>query len=133
MKTCRSCSESKPLTEYYTRYSICKVCKNEQNKQWSFNNPDKVKQQRRKTRLKTNYNLTELQYAEMLVNQNGCCALCKGTDENKHLAVDHCHATGKVRGLLCINCNTLLGKVHDDILLLQNMIDYLNLYKEKQN
>ena len=56
-------------------------------------------------------------YNEMLVDQNNVCAICKQPETAydsrlklvKKLAVDHCHSTGKIRGLLCISCNTKLG------------------------
>ena len=50
-------------------------------------------------------------YNNLFVIQNGCCALCgkHQKDLKKNLAVDHCHTTGKIRGLLCITCNTHLG------------------------
>jgi len=44
--------------------------------------------------------------------------------------VDHCHVTGKYRGLLCNRCNTSLGFVNDDIELLENMVKYLKEYKQ---
>jgi hypothetical protein len=133
MKFCRSCKQDKPSEAFYARYSVCKYCKNEQSKAWSLRNPDKVKQQRRKTRLKTKYGLTEESYAEMFNQQNGLCALCGETEPTKKLAVDHCHETGKLRKLLCTNCNTVLGKVHDNVDLLRKMVNYLDFYKENQN
>lgn len=67
----------------------------------------------------------------MLDAQQNKCAIC-GTDAsefNKAFAVDHCHTTGKVRGLLCWHCNTSIGKFKDDVLLLQRAIDYLQIHK----
>jgi len=51
---------------------------------------------------KTRYNLTDEQYQKMLNEQGRKCAICK---EQKRLCVDHCHKTGKIRGLLCFGCN----------------------------
>ena len=132
-KFCRSCNQDKPIESFYARYSVCKYCKNEQSKKWSLQNPDKVKQQRRKTWLKTKYGLTEESYAEMFNQQKGLCALCGEPEPIKKLAVDHCHETGKLRKLLCTNCNTVLGKVHDNVDLLRKMVNYLDFYKENQN
>ena len=72
-------------------------------------------------RLKTRYNITPEQYAEMSINQGNRCAICGNEETAQHnhtkkiqkLAVDHCHITGKVRGLLCQDCNRGLGKFHD--------------------
>lgn len=83
--------------------------------------------------LKRNYKITLDQYNQMLLDQNLVCAIClkeetsvdKKLGKVKDLAVDHCHTTGKVRGLLCWKCNTSLGKL-DSIEYLQRAIDYLN-------
>lgn len=70
----------------------------------------------RKYRLKGKYNLTPEEYDAMLLEQNGACAICKalpGSSKNGVLHVDHCHETGKVRGLLCDSCNLTLGRFND--------------------
>jgi hypothetical protein len=51
---------------------------------------------------------------------------------NRSLAVDHCHKTGKVRGLLCGNCNRFLGQIDDDINTAERLLEYLNKYKDIQ-
>ena len=62
----------------------------------------------------------------MLGAQNGRCAICgRPETEAGGLAVDHCHATGKVRGLLCTLCNTALGKFRDRTDILRAAIRYL--------
>lgn len=82
--------------------------------------------------LKRNYGLSLDQYREMLQAQDGKCAIC-GNGETaivhgkvKTLAVDHDHATGAVRGLLCYGCNSVLGQARDDRELLLNAIKYLD-------
>ncbi len=63
--------------------------------------------------------------------QNGLCAICNQPEtafmKNKimYLAVDHDHKTGKIRGLLCSNCNNGLGRFYDNVELLQNAIGYI--------
>lgn len=71
-------------------------------------------------------------YSQMLQAQNGVCAIC-GNPETatrlgvvKALSVDHCHATGRIRGLLCSDCNTGIGKLKDDLKILQSAIQYLS-------
>jgi hypothetical protein len=63
--------------------------------------------------------------------QNGVCAICKGEGDGKwkKLCVDHDHTTGKVRQLLCRNCNMVLGQVGDNTNLLEEMIKYLQTHK----
>lgn len=68
--------------------------------------------------------MTREAYDQLFEKQQGLCAICKKED-NIRLCVDHDHVTGKVRGLLCKNCNGLLGYAHDSVDALQNAIDYL--------
>ena len=77
------------------------------------------------------YGVTLEQWNEMFQAQGGRCAIC-GTHQcstKKSFSVDHCHKTGKVRGLLCQNCNTALGKFKDDEELLHSAIRYLGSAK----
>lgn len=72
-------------------------------------------------------------YFEMLEKQNGKCAICikpesciDGVSKNiRRLSIDHCHKTGKVRGLLCHRCNTAIGKFDEDVIVMKNAIKYL--------
>jgi len=76
--------------------------------------------------LQRKYDLTHDEYLELSDSQNGCCAICNidpGIDKNLH--VDHDHETGKVRGLLCTQCNSGLGMFKDRIRLLASAIVYL--------
>lgn len=68
------------------------------------------------------YGLTKEQYDSLLAKQNFHCAIC---DESKNLHIDHCHTTGKVRGLLCRAHNLALGGFGDNPNTLQNAISYL--------
>jgi hypothetical protein len=129
-KLCRCCNTDKPLSEYYANYTICKPCKNEQSKQWNKNNVDKVKITRRKVSLKKKYGITVDEYNLKLEAQQHKCAVCGGVDNNKSLAVDHCHKTGKIRDLLCMSCNLVLGKVNDSPELLIKLANYLTKHKE---
>jgi hypothetical protein len=63
----------------------------------------------------------------MFAEQKGCCAICGVHQDNvtKRFSVDHNHSTGKVRGLLCQNCNAGLGNFMDDISNLKSAIEYL--------
>jgi hypothetical protein len=85
-------------------------------------------QQANKDRIELNrirklYNLSAEDYLSMYSSQGGVCITC-GTWK-KRLNVDHCHATGKVRGLLCHSCNLGLGHFKDSIQILKNMVQYL--------
>lgn len=72
------------------------------------------------------YGLTPETYEEMRVSQGGVCAICRKAQTGKiGLVVDHDHVTGRVRGLLCTNCNTGLGKFGDSLLTLESACAYL--------
>lgn len=76
------------------------------------------------------FGITVTQYEEMIISQENSCAICKKhkddfTGRGKNFHIDHCHNTGKVRGLLCSNCNTGLGQFKDNIKTLENAIQYV--------
>ncbi len=81
--------------------------------------------------LSRNFGITLHDYNKRLADQFGVCAICgkretmQTSDGVRALAVDHCHNTGRVRGLLCSRCNTGIGSFEDDVTLLQSAISYL--------
>jgi hypothetical protein len=81
--------------------------------------------------LQRKYGISLLEYSQLFMSQGGKCAICNSdygghrNGEQKALAVDHCHTTGKVRGLLCESCNQGIGKLKDDVKILQSAIRYL--------
>jgi hypothetical protein len=118
-RICLNCGEATPISEMSksskTKSGLNARCKKCQSKY------------SRERNLKRNFNLSESEYQSMFAAQKGCCAIC-GKSRNssgKKLAVDHCHKTGKVRGLLCINCNLGLGSLQDKIEILESAINYL--------
>ena len=125
LKQCRSCGVEKPLSEFYVRNPDCKGCTLLKRKEDYRKNRDKY----RSKELKKNYGITLEEYNLMFAEQDGCCAIC-GTHQcstGKSLAVDHDHISGQIRGLLCANCNTALGKLNDDIETILRAADYLRL------
>ena len=97
-------------------------------KKWYEKNKEKVLAKQKKRNLESDlrkYGITLEKYEAMEKKQNGVCAICMEKEPNKKLAVDHCHITGKVRGLLCSNCNNGLGKFKDSKTLLIKAINYL--------
>lgn len=75
---------------------------------------------------KSRYNLTPEQVEEMAANGCGICGTHEWNGRHKRPHVDHDHKTGKVRGILCSECNTGLGKFKDDLTLLRRAMDYLS-------
>lgn len=89
-------------------------------------NAEQIAAKNRDRWLKYNYNLTQDDYVVMLEAQGGVCKICGKTSQiGRRLAVDHCHTTGLVRGLLCENCNVGIGKLKEDISILESAIKYL--------
>jgi hypothetical protein len=99
---CTPCKEKYYLTAYPTRYHADRM------------------------RLRV-YNITADQYNALHAIQNGCCGICKkhSSEFPKALCVDHCHTTGKVRGLLCDKCNRLIGLANDSDEILCYAINYV--------
>jgi len=81
--------------------------------------------------LRDSFNISLEEYERMLSAQDSVCAICKQPETHKRngklkaLAVDHNHKTGEIRGLLCSDCNTGIGKLKDDPEVLRSAIQYL--------
>ena len=89
----------------------------------------------RENNIRNNYGINGKQYDEIFKKQNGKCAICLKLEQVKHksgtlsqLSIDHDHKTGKTRGLLCRRCNTALGLLQDDLLLLKQAVKYLESF-----
>ena len=98
---------------------------------WDLNK-NIIKRNEKVRRLKRDYKITPKDYNELLIKQNYKCAICNIPESESFngLHIDHCHKTKKVRGLLCMQCNTVLGKVNDNIKILENAITYLKSHNE---
>jgi hypothetical protein len=122
---------AKAKTQYQKDYYLKNKEKmKEQSKQWIINNRDKHNKFLRKAMLKRLYRISLEKYNKIFTEQEGKCAIC-GTHQNelkRKLAVDHNHKTGKVRGLLCYKCNSIIGYSKEDIIILKQTIEYLNKY-----
>ena len=127
-RLCKSCKGLLPLSEFYVserkngkiyRPRTCKKCVNKKSR----DNYDPRK--KKSEHLKYLYGITLDEYNSKLENQGNGCAICgikipggRGT----HFYVDHNHTTGKVRDLLCHNCNFILGYAKEDIDILRAVI-----------
>jgi len=124
----------------YRRLNKEKVA--EASKKYRLSNPEKVKAWEKEWRaiptnvvksragqIKSRYGISMEDLSNMLDEQKGCCKVCGDSliypDSKVGYRIDHCHTTGKVRGLLCHNCNIALGHLKDNIDTLERMIDYL--------
>jgi len=107
-----SCYKSKASYGGYQAQTSCKDCE---------------KERKLRSHLEKTYNLTLEEYNEMVSEQNNQCLLCfqEPSDVYGRLVVDHCHKTGKVRGLLCRMCNIHLSKIEACPDYLNRVIHYL--------
>lgn len=73
------------------------------------------------------YGMTDEHWAQLLVAQGSSCGICRSAEPRggKNWSVDHCHETGRVRGILCSVCNLALGHFDDDLERIQNALIYL--------
>lgn len=97
-------------------------------KAWKDKNRDRVAARARARALERQYGLTPQEYRARLEEQGGRCAICGATDPKTprgSFCVDHDHATGKVRELLCLPCNTALGGFRDNVASMRAAIAYL--------
>lgn len=141
MKTCVVCKQMKNLDEYHNltkskdgKSYRCKSCDKAARARSRAKSPNtKLGYRRRKLQLK--YGITLEDYEQMLKEQNYRCAICKTDNpagrgvirETKvSFAVDHCHTTMRVRGLLCNLCNRALGFFRDDPEIIRRAGEYLN-------
>ena len=129
-RVCGTCKVEKKYSEFHVNkgnahgiHFRCKECTKIYNKKVYFSGKARNRGYKRK------YKITLDDYNRMLKSQNNKCAICNGTATghriNKYLSVDHCHTTGKIRGLLCFTCNIVIGHMKDDVELLEKAIDYL--------
>lgn len=128
---CRVCGS----TEFGTR-NRCKPCRAKESREqwardgklrevtiarkreWRRANPDKARAQDRRS----NYKVIDADYRAMLASQDERCAICRSPNPN---CVDHCHTTGRFRGVLCRTCNAGLGQFRDDPALMRAAARYI--------
>ena len=142
MKTCTVCRISKPLSCFYRREAStdgksphCKVCDNKRRKKWREDNPERNQASQRNRNLLKRYGITLAEYQSLFEAQGCKCGICgvvenysghTGPRKEWSFSVDHCHTTGKIRGLLCNDCNRALGLFKDDKELLKSAIVWLD-------
>lgn len=138
-KYCLKCQQVKPLEDFPVdkryrkgRKSNCRKCTSEYIQTWASTKPPRkfTKEQNQKSRervVKREYGMTWVEYQEFVAKNKKChiCGAKAGKGQSKGLVVDHCHASKKVRGMLCRNCNLGLGFFQDSTLLLSKARRYL--------
>jgi hypothetical protein len=137
-KECLCCQKIKPMAEYgYHKTNkkfknTCKQCNNKKAAEYRKLNRKKYLLSQSNSKLKQNYGISMVEYEQKLIEQQHACAICfsttPGQNNIKRFSVDHCHKTGKIRGLLCSNCNKGIGLLNDSVELLEAAIEYLKLH-----
>ena len=109
------------------------------NRRWMDKNPERLKELRRihyekhkvkikawhrDYKLRITYGITPKEWEELFLSQNSCCAICGNQDSNQW-HTDHCHTTGKIRGILCRTCNPGLGLFKEDADILLKAAEYI--------
>ena len=138
-KVCHKCNTIKNMDFFASDRSrpdgkshFCKECDNKKVRAYYHRNKEIITKKRhdnpddqRNKQYKCLYGITVSEYDELLHKQKGVCAVCGRPPGARRLCVDHSHTNGKVRGLLCKECNTSLGNVNDNIGILRKLIEYL--------
>lgn len=133
VRTCRICKVQRPVAEFKLVCGVpiwtCRPCEVERVRKWNRDNPG----HKRDMSLRGLFGIGLDDYERMLAEQGGACAICRRpesmidprTNVARNLAVDHCHETGAVRGLLCGYCNKALGGFGDNPDRLRAAVEYL--------
>jgi hypothetical protein len=128
VKRCPDCGATKPLDEFPRnknyrdgRHPYCKPCHNARGKE----SKQRLYGGSRHYHLKRRYGIGADDFDRLVEEQGGMCAIC-GRRDPEH--VDHSHATGEVRGILCFNCNGGLGQFRDSVDALRSAVAYLDAH-----
>ncbi|MGH2795708.1 MAG: endonuclease VII domain-containing protein [Actinomycetota bacterium] len=130
-KRCPDCGETKPLTDFprnrrckdgrHAYWMPCRNARGHETRQRLYGGS-------RHCHLTRRYGISAARAQTLIEEQGGVCAICR---ERAPDHVDHAHATGTVRGMLCLPCNTGLGHFNDDVVLMRQAIDDLNRHRPR--
>jgi len=144
-RVCKTCGKEKPLYQFVKDKTCsfgyshrCRDCRGAMRSKDYYEKPEKRQKetrtpsQFREKHLKQTYGLTMAAYDNMAKAQDHRCSICGAHQEDLPylLHVDHHHESGKIRELLCKNCNMLLGHAREDLSILDKAKEYLIRHKE---
>jgi hypothetical protein len=137
---CRTCFQAKRKAHRDANPDVLEAAR-ARTRRWMAENPERYaenhrrfvesggqKRSFRKTHLKKKYGLTPEQYEARLERQGGVCLICGRPPGKTALHVDHCHVTGRVRGLLCFRCNAALGQFDHDPEVIARAHEYVSIH-----
>lgn len=131
-KTCNTCGLSPPHVNFQKTSRKCNRCvyqrEREARLKWAKAQPPNLRRKTVSERLEYKYGVT-LEYKNALIESQGsACAICRSPlelDRPTQVNLDHCHTTGKIRGVLCRKCNVMIGLAGDKVEVLNRAIEYL--------
>ena len=139
---CRTCFQARARTRAETNPALREIAR-ERARRWVEDNPDRKRDYNRayaeagkkgpsdrKSHLKRKFGITLEDYDRMLADQGGGCAICGDPPGATALHVDHCHESGRVRGLRCFRCNSALGNLREDARILAAALAYVTRHAE---
>lgn len=137
-KKCNRCKQFKPLDDFNKssrsedglQYK-CKCCASQMDKE--YRNRPEIRERHRNQRLQRMYGITSLEYDALVKVQDDKCKICltdkkplnAQTKKRDYWHIDHCHDTGRVRGLLCGECNKAVGLMKEDVNIIKNLLAYV--------
>lgn len=142
-RRCTICKEVKPCAEYYSDRRTkdrctakCKICFRKYHNTWKNKNREKMRAHYSRMYFErghrfARYGVTKEWYNLQLFLQDNRCAICRREETHitkgrlKSLAIDHNADTGKVRGLLCAECNTGIGKLRHSVEIMNSAVEYI--------
>jgi len=128
-KVCSICSIRKPLAEFHKKSNSpngykaeCGTCAKARWQDWADKNRETLRESDRRRHYQREYGLSKPEAGQLVESRQGTCQICK---TNCQIVIDHNHATGQIRGLLCSKCNSILGFAADRVEILEAAIQYL--------
>jgi hypothetical protein len=128
-KVCTRCKVIKPVVDFPFRkqtgklHSWCRPCCRKQGRDWRAANYERAREHQRRGDYRKSYDISIEDYEKAYKDQEGMCKICGKYHAVLH--VDHNHEYGFVRGLLCGNCNRMLGMAQDNIHILKAAYEYM--------
>ena len=134
-KKCNRCGEVKKASLFYKHkrmkdglFGHCIECHKAYGKKWEEDNKELRREVHMRSHLQRTYGISIEQYDQLRQRQDYRCRICsihESEAQHGRLCVDHCHGSGKVRGLLCKKCNSAIGLLGDNVDILSAAITYL--------
>lgn len=135
-RVCQKCNTRKSMTDFYyanrktCRRRTCKACVGVRFNERRAANPQRHARASRRWTIRTKYGISEEQFDRILANQEGQCRVCWTLLYPANTNIDHDHKSGRVRGLLCFNCNVAIGHFRDNPALMERAAGYIRVAQQ---